>query len=464
MSLPVSPLRAGRVLALAALTACAAAPESGASRVGAWSLDAPQDAPPDAARPAARTPAAADELPSADAPVEAWVAYAERHSPGLSAARERWQAARQAVQEAGARPDPRLRIGVMLDHVQTRTGPMEGQYGIEQAFPWFGTLDAAEQRAAQEAEAVREEYEAARLLVSERVRRALHELAWLERALAVADGHRALVAQWEQVARSRYASGSAGQADVLRAQVELGKLEDRSQTLADLRGPFVARLNAALGRPAGAPVDPPSDPYPVPGAIDEAALRDGLPASSPALRARARAVLAADASIELADAAYYPDFALGLEYTSIGRASMPVDGSGDDALAVTLGIDLPLWRGRLDAGLARARAERSAAVASAADERLALGAELAMTLYELRDADRRLALFRDGLVAKGRQALAAVSAAYSAGEASLLELVDSQRELLEFELSAARAETDRGNALIHAESLTGVTLHEEVLP
>jgi outer membrane protein TolC len=246
--------------------------------------------------------------------------------------------------------------------------------------------------------------------------------------------------------------------------VELGKLEDRSQTLADLRGPFVARLNAALGRPAGAPVDPPSDPYPVPGAIDEAALRDGLPASSPALRARARAVLAADASIELADAAYYPDFALGLEYTSIGRASMPVDGSGDDALAVTLGIDLPLWRGRLDAGLARARAERSAAVASAADERLALGAELAMTLYELRDADRRLALFRDGLVAKGRQALAAVSAAYSAGEASLLELVDSQRELLEFELSAARAETDRGNALIHAESLTGVTLHEEVLP
>jgi outer membrane protein TolC len=143
---------------------------------------------------------------------------------------------------------------------------------------------------------------------------------------------------------------------------------------------------------------------------------------------------------------------------------MPVDGSGDDALAVTLGIDLPLWRGRLDAGLARARAERSAAVASAADERLALGAELAMTLYELRDADRRLALFRDGLVAKGRQALAAVSAAYSAGEASLLELVDSQRELLEFELSAARAETDRGNALIHAESLTGVTLHEEVLP
>jgi outer membrane protein TolC len=460
------PLRAGRVLAFVAVAACVAPSREDGARREAWSLQAPPDAAPLAVTGAGQTGvnAPAEDLPTADAPVEAWVLYAERHNPGLSAARERWRAALQAVTEAGALPDPRLRIGAMLEHVETRTGPMMGQYGIEQAFPWFGTLDAAEQRAAQEAEGAREVYEAARLLVAERVRGALHELAWLERAVAVADGHSALVAQWEQVARSRYASGSAGQADVLRAQVELGKLEDRARTLADLRGPFLARLNAALGRPAGAPVDPPSDPYPVPGAIDEAALRDALPATSPALRARARAVLAADAGIELADAAYYPDFALGLEYTSIGRASMPVEGSGDDALALTLGIDLPIWRGRLDAGLARARAARSAAVAAAADEQLTLGADLAMTLYELRDADRRLLLYRDGLVAKGRQALGAVSAAYTAGEASLLELVDSQRELLEFELSAARAEADRSNALIHAEALTGVILHEEVAP
>jgi outer membrane protein TolC len=455
-----APRLAAWVLALVPLAACAA-PRAGPAAGGdAGSLSAPHGAAPAAGDGTGRAPSD-DPLPGAQDAVALWVAWAEAHNPGLGAARARWQAALEAVRQEGALPDPRLRIGYMLEHVETRTGPMRGQFGLEQPFPWFGTLDAAERRAHERAAEAAEDLEATRLLLGERVRTALHELAWLEHAVAVAEAHAALVSQWEQAARSRYAAGSASQADVLRAQVELGKLQDRARTLADLHGPLVARLNAALGRPAGAHVDPPARPWPAPVAVDETALRDGLPDTSPALRARARRVAAAEAGIELSEKAFWPDLAVGLEYTSIGRADAPVDGSGDDALALTLGIELPVWRGRYAAGERRARAERSAAAAERADARRLLEAELAMTLYGLRDADRRLALYRDGLVPKGRQALAALAAAYAVGDASLLELVDAERELIEFELSAARAEADRANALVRAETLSGVTLHEQ---
>ena len=64
--------------------------------------------------------------------------------------------------------------------------------------------------------------------------------------------------------------------DVLRAQVELGKVEDRLRGLEDLRRPVRARLNETLGRPVAAPIAAPVSPLPEPLAFDAAALVEGL--------------------------------------------------------------------------------------------------------------------------------------------------------------------------------------------
>jgi outer membrane protein, heavy metal efflux system len=42
------------------------------------------------------------------------------------------------------------------------------------------------------------------------------------------------------------------QADVNRAQVELGRLDEQLRSLLDMLGPAAAELNAVLGRPAHA--------------------------------------------------------------------------------------------------------------------------------------------------------------------------------------------------------------------
>jgi outer membrane protein TolC len=94
-------------------------------------------------------------------------------------------------------------------------------------------------------------------------------------------------------------------------------------------------------------------------------------------------------------------------------------------------------------------------VQALAEERNSLEARAKMALYQFRDAERKIALYRDSLLPKARQALEATSAAFRGGKASFGETVDSHRDLLEYEVSAERAVADLGQRLAEIEMLAG---------
>ncbi len=399
-------------------------------------------------------PAALDETSS----LTDQLLWAEFHNPAVQAASQRWLAALEQVPQTSDLPDPRVTFGWFVDEVETRTGPMDWRLGISQSFPWFGTLDLAGQVAVQQAEAARELLVAAKLEVAREVRDAWYELAYVGAAIDVTAGHLDLLVSWESVARTRYATALGTDADVIRAQVELGKLDDRLRSLKDLLRPLAARLNAALNRPAGAPL--PTATLAHGGAnaaqLAELNLFESLDETSPSLRAMRWAVDAAADRIQLADKQFYPNFALGLDYTSIGSArGAGVKDSGKDAFAITSGISIPLRRTRLHAARSQAVAEQAAASAELASARNRIVAELELALYRVRDAERRIALFQDTLVPKGQQSVSSTKVAYQAGDIGFLDLIDAERVLLEFQLAAARAQADHAQALAFVERLTG---------
>lgn len=388
--------------------------------------------------------------------------FARLNNPGLAAAFERWREALERVPQATKLPEPRLTLGAFVEEVETRVGPMQGRVGLTQRFPWFGALDEAGEIAFQASEAVRVELEALRLKVDRDVRDAWYEYAWLERAVEITRGHQDLLLHWESVARARMETGIGKHADVIRAQVELGKLEDRVQTLGDLRRPVRARLNAALGRESGAPLpvpDLPADRFVAP---DAAKLKAALVESNPELRALEHRIEGARHAIALARTARYPSFSVGADYTLIGSARQPgVAGSGDDAIALTLGLDIPIWRRAYDAGVRGAEASLRRAHKQHQDTWNHLASELELSLYRVRDADRRVALFEESLIPKGEESVQALDSAYQAGEQGFLDLIDAQRLLLEFQLEVARARSDRARALAETERISGVPLHSE---
>jgi len=81
-----------------------------------------------------------------------------------------------------------------------------------------------------------------------------------------------------------------------------------------------------------------------------------------------------------------------------------------------------------------------------------------LALFRLRDAERKINLYRDTLVPKANQSLRAVQQAFRTGKASFLDVIDSQRVLLEFELSYERALADHAQRLAELEMLVGKPL------
>lgn len=181
-----------------------------------------------------------------DATLPDYLAYAAVNNPGLEAAFHRWRAAGSFVPQARALPDPRLSFGWFIREVETRVGAQRAKIGVSQMFPWKGKRSLRGEVALHAAEAAHARYEAVKLTLFHRVKRTYWRYWFLSRAVAVTEETVKLLGQLESVARARYAAGSAPQSAVVKAQLELGRLEDRLKALRDLRG-FLREASSSHG-------------------------------------------------------------------------------------------------------------------------------------------------------------------------------------------------------------------------
>lgn len=392
--------------------------------------------------------------------LDALLRHAMRHSPALEADYQRWRAALQRAPQARSLPEPQLSVSLLVDEIDRNADYMGERYALSQAFPWFGKLALRGDIALAEAEAEARRFEATRLALAERVTAAWFEYAWVHQAAETARENRALLVRLEAVARARYRVGEVSQADVNRAQVELGRVDEQLRSLRDRRVPAAAALNAVLGRPGHArlpePVAPSRQPLPSLPERDDAEWLARALAQSPELAAGRHDAEREARGIELARREYYPDFMIGVEYERGGSGRMArMDGGGSDMVAGMVSFSVPIRRARYDAGLAEARARHAAAGRALADRELGLEAELQAALFEYRDSVRKLELYGATLLPKARQSLATTESAYRTGEAGFSDLVDAQRVLLEFSLAHERAAVDRALAVARIKTLVG---------
>ena len=382
--------------------------------------------------------------------------HAAEHSPRARAAHARWRAAVERVPQADALPDPRLSLRWYAREVETRVGPQEWAAGVGQTFPLGGKRGLRGDVALARAAAAWEQYRAAELAVVREVKDAWYEACYLGRAIEIVDRNREIVADFVEVAQSLYRSGEAQYADVIRAQIELGILDDRLRSLTDLKSPVRARLNAAANLPPGTELEWPtatpelSDELGVGAPEIAQAILDG----NPELQALQHEARSSEHAIELAAREAYPDVSLGLDWISTGDAADPgVADSGVDPLILGVSLDLPLWAEKYRAGEREARARLRAAVSRRDERSNALLSETELVLYGARDAQRKIRLYRDTLIPRARQTLEATAAAYRAGSADFLALVDAETVALEFELAYERARADLAQSLAKLEQL-----------
>jgi outer membrane protein TolC len=265
--------------------------------------------------------------------------------------------------------------------------------------------------------------------------RSFFELQLLAERLRIDRETLSLLNELERIARAQNEVGKGTLQDVLRAQIELDRVQSEIANLEESRVSLFTTYKAALGLSRDEP-DPP-----VPAFFQSAEFNPDFDellrsayTNNPKLKAMEADVRAAEAGIAVAYKERVPDFGAGLM----------ADVKASPVLYwPQFSMSLPIWRDKLAAELARAKASELAARARLSAEQISLTVSLAEKTFAYREISRNLSLFRDSLIPKARQSLVLARGGYLAGTIDFLNLVDAQRTLLNFEMSEAEAQTQQ---------------------
>lgn len=359
-----------------------------------------------------------------DPALDALVGEALANTPETASARATVEAARRRIVPAGTLPDPFLSTTYQNDGRSISLGKEEGSFlGLmaSQPIPWPGKLSLASKVAESEAREVESGVVGrTNLTIEARVRNAWYDIVLARAIDRILDDRRESATQIEASVRERYAAGLAVQQDVLRAQVELARIDELKAAQAATIVARSAELNRLLGRPQDASVETPSE-LPAVDAVPAAdALITAAAARSPELAASRQGIETGRIRIDVAKKNFLPDFVVN--GGSMYRAGFEMGPMWQ----VGVGISLPVWIERRQKNqLAEAQAQVNVRTADAEVVSRELELRTRERMAQLGAALRVAKLYRDQILPLDALSLESALASYQAGKIPFITVLDA---------------------------------------
>ncbi|MEW5924460.1 MAG: TolC family protein [Candidatus Zixiibacteriota bacterium] len=387
--------------------------------------------------------------------IEDYLTFADANSPAIRAAFYKWKASLEQVSQASL-PDPMLMYSFNPDNFKTDNTMPEYMIGVSQEFPWLGTIGAGKDAAFARSQAEYEAFQSERYKLHFMIKRQLYEFYLLNREISIVRDNIYLLESWEAVARAGYTAGEMLQSDLLMAQVELGKMKTQLASLEDKVNPYKETIRSLVFLPDSIDVVAPENIPDTLKNIDEELIRSAILQSNPDLKSMTNMISMEKNMMKQASRMNYPMFNIGLDYKSAG-ASMNQDMSREpqDSWMVKVGMSLPIWFGRNKARTGEARARLMESEYKQLDYRNQIEAMTAEKLFDLRDAGRQIGLYQSGLISLAEQSLKTAYKSYEAGELEFINVIQAQRQLLDFVFTLEQAKVDYAMTRAELEMMMG---------
>jgi outer membrane protein TolC len=356
----------------------------------------------------------------------------------------------------GTLPDPQLRFGLFnlpLDTFSTTQEPMtQLAVGIQQQFPRGDVLDLKQQQSQWLAKAALAKAENTRYEIRRDLRETFLNLYYEIEAGRIIRESRNLFAQLVKITEAQYAAGRVNQQDVIRADLELTRLDDRSSKIQGEEDEYRANLAQWIGESAWGEIDSafPTLP-PVPDTTD---INEVL-THHPLINAQTAQVESSRKMTDMTRQDYRPGVNAFVEYRK--RFGVNADGSDrSDMMAAMITVDIPLFtENRQDKNVAAAE-EKTASAQYARDDKLRL-------LHRMLDKDRaiykrlgeRELIYKNRLLDTARSNADASLNAYQSGVTEFTSVMRARITELDARLDDLRVRIDRARATARLLYITG---------
>ena len=339
--------------------------------------------------------------------------------------RDEIEAARARVRAGEARPDivsaladPML--SPSLDHLPFMLGGADVSVTVEQQIPLSGIRGHRRASALADLERLRAEASRTSLDVGLQAATAFLMLQERRRTQALVTEQLAFAGDVVTAANARYAAGTAPQSDVLRAEVEVARLQAQARALdSEVRG-AEAMLATSLALDADTLVPPlstltldqPLPPWP--------AIKAVLTGRPELLAGRAEAARA-ESEVEVMRDMFKP-----MATIRTGPSYTMAEGRGWMAM---VGVSLPVWRSKLHAGVAEAQAMRAMSEAELRAMTRMIEGQAAVAVAQLQAAGDRQRALTGNVLPRARMAIDPAVAGYTTGQLPLVSVIEAIQAL-----------------------------------
>lgn len=379
------------------------------------------------------------------------------NEPGQLAMQARAAALGERAVVAGALPDPVLRMGLNNFPIQsggfTTEGMTSAGVGIRQDFPAGSTRSISTRQFELLASEVNQGAEARGRNVLTAARSAWLDAYFWRQAHDLVRESRPFFDDLATITRSLYAVGRKSQQDVLRAELELSRIDDRLIEIERQQARAQAALSEWIGsdarRPVAAKLPSWVDPPPLSRLVRNLSLHPTTMAADAQIAAR-------EAGVELADQRSKPQWALDMAY-SYRDGSLENGDPRSDFISVGVTVGLPFFRGKsVDSTLSAALQERSAAESSKTRLLRELQSRLEAEYSHWQDLSRRLALYEERILGQASEHAQAAMLAYQSDSGDFADVMRGYIDDLNTRIEYIRLQVERAQSYAVLANIGGI--------
>ncbi len=362
---------------------------------------------------------------------------AKENNPEIKMLREKYLASKQKITAVKTWEYP------MFGFETSGTAQM---YSFSQMLPFPGKLYLRGKVAENESKMLEQELNSKIIEVVAMVKKAYWNYWLIDKTIEIYQENIDLMKRFLNIAKTLYAIGKVNQIDILKANTELAEMENMLIMLEQEKISTQAELNALLNRPAETPLGKPEQPKQKEIKYTYEELENVALKNHPDIKAKEFLYQRNISFLSLSKREWYPDIMSGIKIDNMSNKTFMAQ------------ISLPLYYKKQSSIVEMSKREKEMA-------NWALQTIKINTLKELRDlwskyeSRKKLVLvYETTILPLAKHTLEITEAGYRTGKNNFLDLLDSQKRYLEYNINYYKFLAERETFLSELERVVGISL------
>lgn len=384
-----------------------------------------------------------------------YIAAAIRNNPAVIGGYNAYKAQVMSACGAGSLNDPTIQVGVFPKSMQHVNGKQIATFTIMQMFPWFGTLKAGRENMEYKAESAYQKFRADGIALAYDVQKQWYAMLATQEKIKAVKGKISLLEDIKKLALLTYKTQSrmrnAKMSDQLRLEAEEQNLEEQIASLEAKAALQRQQFNIVMHRDANAPLVVP----------DTIALREmpsiswnDIEAQDPLLQKSVADGKAFEAQERLATNMGKPTFSVGLQYMLNGKVMNPKmeNMNGMDMVMPMVTVSVPIYRRKIYMSKEAAKLNKISTDYAYQNRQDALKSEYLSIGQRAEDVKRKVELY-DKEVKILDRTLSLMNTEYATGSTSLTDILETNRQYIDYALKKAEAYADYNTLVAEYEKM-----------